>query len=455
MIAMNNHTLKQSFMALCHTSWRGVLTHFLIQVMHSVRASLKIKCQLWAFMGVFCINLSGNAQPIAAWQPAAPAKSFEGQRMVELADGRILSTGGIVDGYTDSSDDGDVDLVYFHPGDNALRIVQTYDPIHNHWQLAAPMSDSRSLHTITFLLDGRVLVAGGLQGHYGFNSYIAQSAEVYDSQNNLWQQTPLMHYPRVGHTATRLQDGRVLVAGGYFYRDELVGNDEELSDAEIYDPQSNTWEAAKPLNHTLSGHTATLLNDGRVLVSGRVLGMEDDNWQPYASLYDPQTDTWIETPNPVIAATLSTLLSDGRVLAIDGGNGDAAIYQPADGRWVTVNPVPGEVGMNQVLLVLPDRRVLLIGGVSSSPEEKPLLTPYVFDEQTLQWSAEHALNLPQDADDESSTIGAIQNAVLLSSGVVFFSTDLCVAEGPGATLLKESYPRHYRPCMALTGIYQP
>src|SRR5207302_6361926 len=68
---------------------------------------------------------------------------------------------------------------------------------------------------------------------------------------------------RSGHTATLLQDGRVLVVGGRAF-DGLT----ELSAVEIYEPKTNQWRKTAPLSAGRSGHTATLLKDGRVLVAG-------------------------------------------------------------------------------------------------------------------------------------------------------------------------------------------
>src|ERR1043166_8749041 len=68
------------------------------------------------------------------------------------------------------------------------------------------------------------------------------------------------------HSATRLLNGKVLVAGG-----DNWPND-GLRDAELYDPNQATWTAIGPMNHGRLIHTATLLHDGRVLVAGGSVG---------------------------------------------------------------------------------------------------------------------------------------------------------------------------------------
>ncbi|HET6386815.1 MAG TPA: kelch repeat-containing protein [Armatimonadota bacterium] len=95
--------------------------------------------------------------------------------------------------------------------------------------------------------------------------------------------------PRVQHTATTLQDGRVLVAGGFY-----LG---ALSSVQIYDPVSNTWTNAASLNVPRSEHAAALLTDGTVLVSGGF------NLSPlsHAEIYDPVAGNWTATGSMNVA----------------------------------------------------------------------------------------------------------------------------------------------------------
>src|SRR5262249_48717826 len=72
--------------------------------------------------------------------------------------------------------------------------------------------------------------------------------------------------PRYYHTATLLQDGRVLVAGGVIDGSAYVTNT-----AEIYDPATNAWSATGSMNVARGFHSAVLLPDGKVLVTGGVV----------------------------------------------------------------------------------------------------------------------------------------------------------------------------------------
>lgn len=89
------------------------------------------------------------------------------------------------------------------------------------------------------------------------------------------------------HTATRLTNGRVVVAGG------LDAAGDSLDSAELYDPATNTFSAAGTLTQAVAGALETLLPDGRVLLSG---GQTGPSASPAvvatAQRYDPAANTW-------------------------------------------------------------------------------------------------------------------------------------------------------------------
>jgi N-acetylneuraminic acid mutarotase len=196
---------------------------------------------------------------------------------------------------------------------------QLYDPGTNTWSTAASMLTPRALHTATLLNNGKVLVAGGYGSAYFVN------AELYDPMTNSWAVTGSMTSPRSLHTATLLPDGRVLVAGGRGSTTLYVAN------AEVFTPVGNNWASAGSMTSAREAPTATLFSSGNVLIAG---GYSGSFYPSTADLYDSATNTWF---GPISLTTArrfhtATLLNNGKVLLVGGENG-GTILSSAELSW--------------------------------------------------------------------------------------------------------------------------
>jgi len=252
------------------------------------------------------------------------------------------------------------------------------------WSGTGGMTEARTNHTATLLSDGRVLVAGGRIGPNGDRS--AKSAELYDPGSGTWSATGSMHDARDGQTATLLLNGTVLVAGGSHGR----SYNDALATAELYDPVSGTWTTTGDMLAAGIGHTATLLPNGHVLVVG-------GNGNPtLAELYDPASGTWTATVRPMIRYHVehtATLLPDGRVLVAggppngrDNGSPTAELYDPGTGKWTLAGNMD-RVRLGHTATLLPDGRVLVAGGYSEGGSSNSTASAEVYDPSSGSWTA--------------------------------------------------------------------
>ena len=194
-----------------------------------------------------------------------------------------------------------------------------------------PLSIPRSFHSATLLFNGKVLIAGGWST--AANLPVWSSAELYDPSSGAFTKTGDMTSPRYGLTATLLPDGRVLVAGG----SAVVNGNSTLDSAEIYDPSTGRFSAIATMTAARVWGRATLLTNGQVLITGGYTFVDGDpHALSSAELFDPVTSSFTATGNMNAGRSwhTATLLNNGKVL-IDGGRGDetvaAELYDPATG----------------------------------------------------------------------------------------------------------------------------
>lgn len=248
------------------------------------------------------------------------------------------------------------------PSDASLESAELFDPLAGTSSLTGDMSEQRSFHTATLLDDGRVLITGGHR--FNFVNSALDTAETYDPGTGLF--TPLadrMQTVRQDHTATRLADGKVLLVGGF------ADLQPALASAELFDPDDDSLTPVGGLVEGRGSHTATLLPTGHVVVLGGSSG-------------DPLASVEIYDPGAAAFAPLGTLMT-GRVghtatplpdgtLLIAGGNGNVPYYGAPLASAEIFDPVSGDAAPTaslheargrHVAAPLPGGEVLVAGGL--------------------------------------------------------------------------------------------
>ncbi len=266
-------------------------------------------------------------------------------------------------------------------------VAEIYDPATNGWSPTSRLRVRRAYHTATALENGRVLVTGGR----------TSAIEIYDPTTAQWAGAVGMNEQRSGHAAVRMADGRVLVVGG-------TSN----SSAEIYNPITAQWSPTSSMNASRStfsgdGFTALLLRDARILVLGGTSGDEPPQ------VYDPSTDAWSDILGAPKTVSAAILLADGTVLVLSGGA--SMIYDPTADSWLDGGG--SGLGATQafVMVRLADRTVLVAGGTSGStvPSDARIYNP-----ETRTWSATGRTSVRRA---NASMISLLSGKALIVGGV--------------------------------------
>ena len=287
------------------------------------------------------------------WESAGPLLvARQSHTATLLKDGKVLVVGGISSGAYPS-----------------LASAEIYDPVANRWSTTGPLQQGRALHSATLLRDGKVLVvagdAGGTSLSDSFFPHPLATAELFDPATNRWTSVSALSTPRWWHTATRLANGNVLVAGGAMTDGK---HSIPVKDSAVFEVQTQTWRSVAFLNSERFGHTATLLPNGGVLLTG---GFGVTGNLGSSEIFDPVANVWNpagQLASPRSAHT-ATLLANGKVLVVGGSTyasmASAEIYSPDSKAWrPTASLLTAREAHGATLLA--DGTVLVAGGYNST-----------------------------------------------------------------------------------------
>ena len=312
-----------------------------------------------------CINGETIESPSHADGSAPPAQvTNQNQKAAIPAAGDVLIAGG-----ADASN-------------QSLASAEFFDPSSRQFIATGTAASGRAAASSAALSATQVLLDGGFSGRASIKNFslalrgsVLSGAEIFDETTGAFSPAGKMATPRMGFTATELNNGKVLVVGGQ----DNLGN--VLDTAELYDPGAHKFVA---VSNTMSDrrmfHTATLLLSGKVLIVGGASNLSGDTTSS-ADLYDPASNSFTAAPLPMDhqrAAHAATLFTAGPLagkVLITGGVGgssfffkdsSAEVYDPASQQFTLLSSFMNEPRALHTATLLDNGSVLLAGGFDGS-----------------------------------------------------------------------------------------
>ena len=268
-----------------------------------------------------------------------------GHQMIQLPSSKVLAAGGWTgEAYTASAE--------VYNGDS--------------WTAVDPMSVNRYSFNLVLASDQAVAI-GGWDGDVTNHA----STEIFNDAFGIWEPGPALINGRSNCRSIVLQDGRVLVTGGF-------NGSEDLTSCELIDPSDWSVSTTGALNFARSSHALVLLQDGRVMAIGGFNPSLDFQMNA-CEIYDPSTGMWtavnpLNTGRDNLAAVVRP---DGNVVAIGGrlfdgannwfaGQSEVEVYNPTAGTWTTAEPLAQGASYCDAYWRSAEDDVLLIGGTDLS-----------------------------------------------------------------------------------------
>lgn len=267
------------------------------------------------------------------------------------------STVGVLDLTKPNNTEGTVDLnVVIGEVDTFINTTQTANP-----RICSELIAERHDHTATALGDGRVFIAGGVRRNVDSTTYW-ETTEMFEPASGDFRQSQPMAWMRRGHTATLLNDGRVLLVGGLFYSTSQDGQPDEQTwvVAHLFDSKSDDFKTPVKMVAQRAYHTATELSDGRVLIVG---GRFEGNALGTTEIFDPVTDTSV--PGPTLSnARYNHLVVRiaASTVAVLGGQGDSGVLDTVE--FLTAGDASSVVATGK----LSQARAYAVGGLVANAQ---------------------------------------------------------------------------------------
>lgn len=339
--------------------------------------SLAAQGQSWSFTGsmeqtrlYFTATLLNNGQVLIAGGTHRGVNGLSEAELYNPATGTFTPTGSLNVARSRHTatllNNGKVLIAGGSNSSGALASAELYDPATGTFSLTGSLSCACG-YSPALLPNGSVLFTGGFNG-----ANAVATAELYNPATGTFALTGNLNVARAGPSVTLLANGKVLVAGGVFYTGVIpfTAVPHYLASAELYNPASGTFSLTGSLRTARSGQSATVLNNGNVLLAAGQNDGANGGYVGSAELYSPSTGKFSVTGSLNTPRFLHTahLLANGQVLIVAGNHfgsiASAELYNPATGTFSNAASL-NTPRQGHASALLPNGQVLAAGGYES------------------------------------------------------------------------------------------
>jgi hypothetical protein len=289
------------------------------------------------------------------------------------------------------------------------------------------LNTSRYGHSATMLNNGKVLVAGGINCASAGSCTYLNSAEIYDPNSVAFTSTGTMLAARSA-PAILLGNGKVLIAGGYSC--DSSGNCASLNSAEVFDPVTGTFSSAGTMTASRYAHTMTLLNNGKVLIAGGETCTSSTACSALqtAEIYDPVSGTFSATGslNAARFNAAAVALTSGQVLITGGFDGTnfpatAELFDPIAGTFTGTGAL-NTPRASATATLLDNGSVVIAGGSTCNSTNCPTATAELY----VSGAFSTITNLTVSRVNQTATL--LTNGQLLVAGGYTACSSSCVSD---------------------------
>jgi hypothetical protein len=288
----------------------------------------------------------------------------------------------------------------------AIETSEIFDPRTGRFIATGSMSTRRSMHTAARLQDGSVLIAGGNTA----SSLSSTECEIYNPRTGEFRATGSMVKGRRGHSMTTLGDGRVLIIGGESWDGTTTVPE---STAELYEPAAGVFTLVGQMAFNGWYHTATLLPNGKVLIVGASIDTNRGG-APTVEIFDPSTkrSSPVSYTTDIRAAWAKCVLRSGKVLLLAEGDARTSLLYDSSSNVFATAARPLVIRGGPHVAVLDSGRVLVLGGIWNA---RSVTSAEIFDPEK---DAFRMVAQPQSAHSGGTATTLRDGRVLLAGGYV-------------------------------------